>query len=217
MPQSAMPLSPAEVRVLAVLVEKEKTTPDVYPLSLNSLVAGCNQKTSREPVMNLSESDVQAALEGLRERDMVSDGYGSSGRVLRYSHHFTRGYKVPSASVPLLTVLALRGPQTVNELRANCDRLYAFADASSVEAYLEELAARAAGSLVRKLPRQPGAREQRWGHLLCGESALPPHGEGVGESTRAADERGLAARVTQLEAEMGALRKELQAALLALR
>jgi uncharacterized protein YceH (UPF0502 family) len=213
MPQSAMPLTPAEARVLAVLVEKEKTTPDVYPLSLNSLLAGCNQKTSREPVMNLSESDVHAALEGLREREMVTDGYGASGRVLRYSHHFTHGYKVASAAVPLLTVLVLRGPQTVNELRANCDRLYAFADASSLEAYLEELAARAAGTLVRKLPRQPGAREQRWAQLLCGESALPSSQEMAGEPARANDDGSLAARMTRLEAEMLELRAELHAAL----
>ena len=214
MPQSAMPLTPAEARVLAVLVEKEKTTPDVYPLSLNSLLSGCNQKTSRDPVMNLSESDVQAALEGLREREMVSDGYGASGRVLRYSHHFTHGYKVASAAVPLLTVLVLRGPQTVNELRANCDRLYAFADASSVEAYLEELAARATGTLVRKLPRQPGAREQRWAHLLCGESGLPLTHELLAEAGRSIDDSSsLAARVTRLEAEMLELRAELRAAL----
>jgi uncharacterized protein YceH (UPF0502 family) len=203
MPQSANFLMPSEARVLAVLVEKEKTTPDQYPLSLNSLAAGCNQKTSRDPVMSLTESDVQAALESLRDRELVSDGYGNSGRVLKYSHHFTQGFKVPGAAVPLLAVLMLRGPQTVNELRANCERLYPFADASSVEAYLEELSARPAGALARKLPRQPGAREQRWAHLLCGEPATV-------ESLQEGAEPGLAARVTQLEAEVAELRAELR-------
>jgi len=202
MPQSASPLTPTEARVLAVLVEKEKTTPDQYPLSLNSLTAGCNQKTSRAPVMSLAESDVQAALEALRDRELVSDGYGSSGRVLKYSHHFTQGFKVPGAAVALLAVLMLRGPQTVNELRANCERLYPFADASSVEGYLEELAARPAGALARKLPRQPGAREQRWAHLLCGEPALM-------ESPDQPLSTDLSARVSQLEIEVAELRSQL--------
>jgi uncharacterized protein len=209
MPQTATPLSLVEARALAALIEKEKTTPDAYPLTLNSLTAACNQKTSREPVMNLSDSDVQAALEALRERELVSDSFGASGRVLRYAHHFLSGYRVPSASVPLLAVLMLRGPQTVSELRANCERLYAFPDASSVEAYLEELAARSVGPLVRKLPRQPGAREQRWTHLLCGEAGIvaEPAAHAVG-----ANEAALEARVSALEKEVA----ELRAALLAL-
>lgn len=201
MPQSASPLMPVEARVLAVLIEKEKTTPDQYPLSLNSLTAGCNQKTSRSPVMSLAESEVQAALEALRERELVSDGYGNSGRVLKYSHQFTRGFKVPGAAVALLAVLILRGPQTVNELRANCERLYPFPDASAVEGYLDELAARPAGALASKLPRQPGAREQRWAHLLCGVPALvdsPDQSSGPDWS----------ARVVRLEIEVAELRSQ---------
>ena len=199
---SSLPLTPAEARVLGVLVEKSKTTPDVYPLTVNALAAGCNQKTSREPVMSLSEADVQAALEGLRGRTLVMESYGASGRVLRYAHNFAKVYQVPAAAADLLAVLMLRGPQTASELRANCERLHRFADASAVEGYLDELAARAAGALAVKLPRQPGAREPRWAHLLCGapetEAAHPP--------APASDLADLAARVADLEREVAALR-----------
>jgi len=129
-------LSPLEARILGVLVEKEKTTPDTYPLTLNSLAAGCNQKTSREPVMSVGESAIQGALEELRGRLLVMETYGASGRVLRYAHNFGKCYGVPAGSVALLAVLMLRGAQTVSELRANCERLYRFDDASSVEGYL---------------------------------------------------------------------------------
>ena len=158
-------LTPIEARILGVLVEKEKTVPDTYPLTLNSLVAGCNQKTSRDPVMNLHESELQAALEELRSRSLVLETYGASGRVLRYAHNFGKCYGVPAGSVALLAVLMLRGAQTVSELRANCERLYRFDDASSVEGYLEELATRAAGALVLRLPKQPGVTAtagRRW-------------------------------------------------------
>jgi uncharacterized protein YceH (UPF0502 family) len=155
------PLSATEARILGVLIEKAKTTPDAYPLTVNSLTAGCNQKTSREPVMLLSESEIQSALEELRSRTLIMESYGASGRVLRYAHNFAKVYDVPAASVDLLATLMLRGPQTASELRANSERLHRFADASSVEAFLEELAARDSGAMVLKLPRQPGAREQR--------------------------------------------------------
>jgi hypothetical protein len=163
-------LTPNEARILGVLIEKSKTTPDAYPLTLNSLAAGCNQKTSREPVMSLSESEVQSTLEELRHRVLVMENYGASGRVLRYSHNFGKVYDLPAAAIDLLAVLMLRGPQTVSELRANCERLHHFADASAVEGYLDELANRESGSLAVRLPKQPGSREPRWAHLLCGES-----------------------------------------------
>lgn len=205
---SPMPdLSPLEARILAVLVEKEKTTPDTYPLTLNSLAAGCNQKTSRDPVMSVSESEIQGALEELRGRLLVMETYGASGRVLRYAHNFGKCYGVPAGSVALLAVLMLRGAQTVSELRANCERLYRFDDASSVEGYLEELATRTAGALVLKLSKQPGEREHRWVHLLCGavivaESAVRPN---VGGGDNAALEE----RLTRLEQEVADLRVEL--------
>ena len=117
---SAIPqlLTPVEARIIGVLVEKEKTTPDVYPLSVNSLTNGCNQKTSRDPVMNLSEGEVEAALQELHSRLLVLQ---TSGRVMRYAHNFGKSYQLPGAAVVLLAVLMLRGPQTVGELRANCD------------------------------------------------------------------------------------------------
>lgn len=205
MSHDLQPLTPAEARVLGTLIEKSKTTPDVYPLTANSLVAGCNQKTSRDPVMSLSESEVQATLEALRGRALVMESYGASGRVLRYAHNFAKVYAVPSAAVDLLAVLMLRGPQTVSELRANSERLHHFADASAVEAYLDELAGRENGPLVVKLVRQPGAREPRWSHLLCGEPMLPaPREPGVdGDASALA---ALTERVENLEREIAELR-----------
>jgi len=170
-------LSLLEARVLGVLIEKAHTVPDSYPLSLNSLVSGCNQKTTRDPVMNATDAEVQVAADALKALHLVFESSGS--RVTRYEHNMGRAMALPSQSVALLAVLMLRGPQTSSELRANCDRLHRFADVSSVEAFLDELASRAeekGGPLVVKLPRAPGAREARWTHLLCGAvdlSALP--------------------------------------------
>jgi len=209
-------LTPVEARILGVLIEKEKTTRDAYPLTLNSLTAGCNQKTAREPVLSISESDIQASLEDLRTRILVFETYGASGRVLRYAQNFAKVFGLPPASVALLATLMLRGPQTVSELRANSERLYRFDDASSVEAYLDELAERAAGALTVKLPKQPGAREHRWQHLLCGAPNRPEEqaeqakhdASAAAGSTNAA----LAARVSRLEQQV----EQLQATVAAL-
>ena len=203
MADNQVTLSFLEARILGVLIEKEKTTPDAYPLTLNSLTAGCNQKSARDPVTSVIDSEVQAALEDLRGRILVLETYGASGRVLRYAQNFGRVYGVPAASVALLAILVLRGPQTISELRANSERLYRFDDASSVEAYLEELATRSSGPLVTRLPRQAGAREQRWAHLLCGAAALPTEAvrrQNVQEDT------GLEERVARLELEVAELR-----------
>ena len=206
-PAALPPLTSVEARILGVLVEKEKTVPDTYPLTLNSLAAGCNQKTSRDPVMNLAESEIQAALEELRGRSLVLENYGASGRVLRYTQNFAKVYGLPQASVALLSILALRGPQTVSELRANCERLYRFEDSSTVEAYLDELANRGSGALTVRLPRQPGSREHRWAHLLCGEVALPA----VPEAPRGQAGAALEERVARLEEEVAELRAALAA------
>jgi uncharacterized protein YceH (UPF0502 family) len=160
------PLTPEEARVLAVLIEKQHTVPDSYPLSLNALTLGCNQKTAREPVMQLSESDVLQAISGLKERSLVNEVSGN--RVVRFDHNAARGLGVPSQSVALLTMLMLRGPQTSAELRLHTERLHRFVDVSSVEGFLEELAEREPHRVI-KLPRAPGEREPRWMHLLCGE------------------------------------------------
>jgi uncharacterized protein YceH (UPF0502 family) len=174
---SLRPLTLLEARALGVLIEKAATVPDSYPLSLNSLVAGCNQKTARDPVMNATDAEVQAAADALKALNLAFESSGS--RVSRYEHNLGRALALPSQSVALLAVLMLRGPQTASELRGNCERLHRFADTSSVEAFLDELATRAdekGGPLVVKLPRAPGAREARWTHLLSGAvdiSAMP--------------------------------------------
>jgi hypothetical protein len=159
-------LSLLETRVLGTLYEKQHTVPDTYPLTLNSLVSGCNQKTSRSPVMEATEAEVQAALDSLKSANLVMETSG--GRVSRYSHNIERVLQVPSQSTAILTSLMLRGPQTAGELRINCERLHSFSDISAVEGFLEELAARPAGALVVELPRLPGSRENRWAHLLSG-------------------------------------------------
>ena len=127
-------LSVLEARVLGVLVEKERTVPDAYPLSLNALVAGCNQKTSRNPLMNAEEADVQAAVESLKALSLVIESSG--GRVMRYAQNVKRVLQIPTESVALLAMLMLRGPQTAAELRANSERLCRFSDVSAVEGFL---------------------------------------------------------------------------------
>lgn len=171
----ARQLTAIEARVLGVLVEKQATVPDTYPLSLNALTAGCNQKTARDPVMTVGDADVLQALDTLRADALVVESSGS--RVSRYEHNLPRAWGLPGAAVALLAVLMLRGAQTAAELRANCERLHRFADISSVEGFLDELQAKSP-PVVRKLARAPGEREARWVHLLCGEplvdvSAVP--------------------------------------------
>jgi len=198
--RNAVPLlSLLETRVLGTLVEKQHTVPDTYPLSLNALVAGCNQKTSRSPVMEATQAEVQQALDSLKSANFVMETSGN--RVPRYSHNLGRVLQVPTQSEALLTSLMLRGPQTAGELRISCERLHAFSDISAAEGFLNELAARPAGALVVLLPRQPGARESRWAHLLSGVpssevSDSPPE-----------EELSLKTRVERLEAEVAALRE----------
>jgi len=209
-------LSAVEARVLGVLAEKQRTVPDTYPLTLNALVSGCNQKSSRDPVMELGNAEAQQALDSLRGMTLVIESSG--GRVLRYEHNIERVLQIPATSAALLAVLMLRGPQTAGELRINCDRLHKFADISAVEGFLHELAERPAGALVAELPRQPGSRENRWAHLLCGApaaderpapAAATARGDenGAPESLRARVE-ALEARVDQLHAQLAALLSE---------
>ncbi|MBK8338385.1 MAG: YceH family protein [Sterolibacteriaceae bacterium] len=200
-------LSPLEARILGVLVEKQFTVPDTYPLTLNTLVAGCNQKTSREPVMNVSESEAQMALDELRSRTLVIESYGASGRVMRYAHNVDRVLKISQPLLALLTALILRGPQTPGELRSAADRFYRFPDISALEAYLEEMATRSAGALAVKLPRQPGSREARWAHLLCGEVAFDVSAAVAGdESVTTGELAALKINVAQLRGEVSELR-----------
>jgi uncharacterized protein len=159
-------LTTLEGRILGVLVEKQNTVPDSYPLSLNALTLGCNQKTGRAPVMTATEAEVLTAVDGLKRLSLVFEG--SSSRVPRFEHNMNRVLGLPGQSVALLTTLLLRGPQTAAELRLNSARLHGFADISSVEAFLDELAANDPPRVVR-LARMAGERESRWMHLLCGE------------------------------------------------
>lgn len=204
-------LSLLETRVLGVLVEKQRTVPDTYPLTLNALVAGCNQKTSRDPVMSLTEAEVRATVDRLRSPSLVVESSGE--RVMRYAHNIERVLGVPSQAVALLATLMLRGPQTVGELRINSDRLHRFADSSAVEAFLQELAGRDTGALVAELPRQPGARENRWTHLLSrvpSATQVPAAGSqpASGNVEAPAELAALKEVVRRLEGELDALKRE---------
>ena len=201
----ARALTPLEARVLGVLVEKQATVPDTYPLSLNTLVAGCNQKTTRDPVMNATDAEVLGAIDGLKSMSLAFEG--SSTRVTRYEHNAARGLNVSSAAVALLAVLMLRGPQTAAELRANAERLHRFADQAAADALLHELADRYPPRTVL-LPRAPGAREPRWAHLLCGEVLMTAPRELAGGSDEDAISVG---ELVALKAELGRQGAELAA------
>jgi uncharacterized protein len=204
-------LTPLEARVLGVLVEKQSTVPDSYPLSLNALVLGCNQKTAREPVMQASDDEVLTAIDGLKGLSLVFEGSGS--RVVRFEHNAPRALQVPGAAAALLAVMMLRGPQTAAELRLNCERLHRFADISSVEGFLDELAIKEPHRAL-KLPRFPGEREARWAHLLCGEPVLPAAASRVAASGSVSHVVGVvqvsAGEVSALLAEQTRLAREVE-------
>ena len=200
------PLHPIEVRVLGSLLEKDLTTPEYYPLTLNALQNACNQKSSREPIVNYDETTVAQGLELLRQKQLVLKVTGAGHRVEKYAHRLGETLNLGRRELALLCVLMLRGPQTPGELRINCERLHRFADLSAVEGFLQELAARPAGALVVQLARLPGARETRWAHLLSGtpENNVPAEAAvSLPEST------ALEARVARLEAEVTELRAAL--------
>lgn len=201
-------LSLLETRVLGVLVEKQHTVPDSYPLTLNALVSGANQKTSRHPVLEASDAQVQAALDRLKSLSLVVESSG--GRVMRYAHNVGKVLGIGPQSVALLAVMFLRGAQTAGELRINSERLHRFGDILSVEAFLEELSERREGALVKSLPRAGGSRETRWAHLLSGE---PAAGDAFGEAHPAADVvtvgelASIKADVDRLQGEVASLRQ----------
>lgn len=199
------PLTLAEARVLGTLVEKARTVPDSYPMTLNALVAGCNQKSSRDPITSLTEPQVQEALDGLKHRSLAFTARGS--RVDRWEHNLQRALVVPEQSAVLLGLLMLRGPQTAGELRIHSERWYRFADISSVEGFLEEMRDRSeekGGPLVVQLPRGSGTRETRWAHLLCGPVDMTA--EAAPAAAPAEAPIGLAGRVSALEEEVAFLR-----------
>ncbi|UFS72156.1 DUF480 domain-containing protein [Geomonas sp. RF6] len=196
-------LNDIEVRVLGALVEKELTTPEYYPLSLNALTNACNQKSNRDPVMSLEESDVVHALDSLRFKQLALLS-GEGGRVAKYRHALVEKYRFSPADLALLCELLLRGPQTAGELRTRGERMHSFPDVSSVEQTLEELMERTP-PCVTKLPRQPGRKEPRYCHLFAGEpdlsaEARPSEGRGGGAENE---------RIAALEQEVADLRQEL--------
>jgi uncharacterized protein YceH (UPF0502 family) len=202
-----------EARVIGCLIEKEITTPDQYPLSLNALTNACNQKTNREPVLDLSEAVVQQTVDSLMKKYMVSDksaGYG--GRVTKYRHRFCNTefgpLKFSKQELGVLCVLLLRGPQTPGELRSRTNRLCEFDDAAAVESTLKSLMEREDGPFIARLPRAPGARESRYCHLFSGMIESAPESSEPDQPLAAPS---LALRLAQLEAQVADLRRELDA------
>jgi uncharacterized protein YceH (UPF0502 family) len=206
-------LTPTEARVIGCLIEKEITTPEQYPLSLNALTNACNQKTNREPVLDLPESSVQGALDGLMRKYLVSDksaGYG--GRVTKYKQRFCNtefgSLKFSAQELGILCVLMLRGAQTPGELRSRTSRLCEFPDAQAVEATLQALLSRADGPFIARLARAPGARESRYVQLFTG--AVESHPEDAAEAAgHGSAGASLADRLLHLEKLVAELRAEL--------
>ncbi len=201
-------LSPVEARVIGCLIEKEVTTPDYYPLTLNSLTAACNQKSNREPVMALSDTDVQQAVDGLIARRLVSDESGFNSRASKFQHRFCNtefgDLKLSKQEKGITCCLLLRGPQTPGELRTRTNRLAEFSEVKEVEAVLEKMASREEGALVVKLPREPGKRESRYMHLFSGEVDVESFA-----TAPAPVQGGDNERIEALEAEVSALKEEL--------
>ncbi|HEY7774056.1 MAG TPA: YceH family protein [Marinagarivorans sp.] len=200
-------LSLIETRVIGCLIEKAVTTPDQYPLSLNSLANACNQKSNRDPVLELDESEVQAAVDSLVGQNLVSEvRYGA--RVAKYRHRFGTSefaeVRYNDKELAVLCLLFLRGPQTPGELRTRSARLATFKDVADVEAVLLKLAEHSAGPFVQKLPREPGKREHRWVHLFSG--AMSAETMVAQETSASAPSATLSARVESLESELSELR-----------
>ncbi|EIU6866551.1 MULTISPECIES: YceH family protein [Vibrio] len=202
-------LTAIEARVIGCLIEKEVTTPDQYPLSLNALTNACNQKSNREPVMALSESDVLDAVDALIERRLVSDESAFNSRVSKYQHRFCNtefgDLKLSEQEKGIICCMLLRGAQTPGEIRTRTNRLATFHDVKEVEAVLEHLASEEKGPFVVKLPREAGKRESRYMHLFCGEVDVSAMAAAVPATSSSSE------RVAQLEQEVAELREELDA------
>jgi uncharacterized protein len=207
----SLELTSTEVRVLGALVEKEITTPEYYPLSLNALVNACNQKSNREPVMTLEEESVRKALRSLTDQSLVRSASGDS-RVPKFEHRLNELYNFHRHEIAVLDVLMLRGPQTPGELRTRAERMYAFEDLEAVHSALN-LLMRREPPLVRVLARQPGTKESRFMHLLSGDVALEAQSAGPAEPLEAASDvlsTRDRERIEQLETEVAELRRELE-------
>jgi uncharacterized protein YceH (UPF0502 family) len=200
-------LSDIEVRVLGSLVEKQVTTPEYYPLTLNSLTLACNQKNNRQPVTAYTENEVAQALESLREKNLTYVFHGSTSRVPKYKHVMPEVMHLSKPEMAVMCVLMLRGPQTVGELRGNGARLHEFSGLEEVERTLNALVSREPEPLVVRLQRQPGQKEARVAHLLSGEVSIDAEPEQV-SPTRSRSRDGQNERVATLEAEMETLKTE---------
>jgi uncharacterized protein YceH (UPF0502 family) len=210
-PSEPIVLTANEARVLGALIEKEVTTPDYYPMSMNALVNACNQRSNREPVMDLDEDTVRQALHGLEDLRLAGRARGADGRVTKYEHWLGEAFNFTRAETALMCVLLLRGPQTPGELRGRAERMHRFDEIGEVLAGLQKLMEREP-VLVAVLPRQPGTKESRYAHLLSGtvEAAVAAETAFVrreGGMIAGAD-AGLEARVVQLEATVAELRQE---------
>ena len=198
-------LTPIQVRVLGCLMEKKESTPDQYPLTLNSLRNACNQKSSRYPVVNYSEGEVGHTIRELEAMGLVREEWGA--RAPKYEHLANKGLDLHSKGVALMCTLMLRGPQTLGELKTHSNRLFEFDDLDDVQFALEHLAEHEP-PMVTALPRQPGQKEGRYAHLLSGEPEIPTPSA---TTATAAPSTGLAARVAELEGELEAIRNRLSA------
>ncbi len=212
MDDSLAPLTAAEVRVLGSLIEKQITTPDYYPLTLNALTNACNQLTNREPVVAFDETVIVRAIDGLREKRLATLFSGAESRVAKYKHTLTDALLLTPAEVALLCVLMLRGPQTVGELRVRCERLFKFDTLPELEEALNALASRQPQPLVTRLPRLPGTKESRYAQLLSGPIESPAiattdtsvRREFTPPASNPSDER-----LGRLEAELASVKQEL--------
>ena len=196
-------LTENEVRVLGALIEKDNTTPEYYPLSLNALVNACNQKSNRDPVMQLNENAVRDALSGLQEHRLAGPAGGVDSRVTKYEHRTQEVFNFTRGEVALLCVLLLRGPQTPGELRGRTERMHHFETLDDVQSALQKLMQRQP-PLAKVLPRQPGTKESRYVHLLAGDVAVAE----LPQTTAASQDSGDGERMARLEEEVGALRRE---------
>lgn len=204
------PLSALEARVLGCLIEKEFATPDIYPLTLNSLIAACNQRSNRSPVLAVESREVELAVEALRHRRLVAHFTGAEARVAKFKQTLDLVYPVTPESRSLLAELLLRGPQTTAALRANTERLIALPDVAAVEQLLVDLASRESAPLTRKLPRSAGRKEPRWAQLLTGEpDEVQVEGTGEPLAVRLTLPPEAEQRIATLEAEVARLGAEL--------
>ena len=200
-------LSDVETRVLGSLVEKELTTPEYYPLSLNALVNACNQKSNRDPVMSLEEEAVREALHALDKKGLAGPADNMVSRVSKYEHRLQEAYNFTRHEIAILAELLLRGPQTPGELRSRADRMHKFEDLGIVQSTLQRLMKREP-PLVKLLPRQPGTKEARYAHLLSGDVELPPQ-DSAAAGIAVASGANSSERIARLETQVETLQSEI--------